>query len=272
MNYHNSGSNTLTSIPQSKFSDSNSPSPPSSPIPTPLSLPADQTDAHKLIPIPSRRHPDITFAWVNQTDRMGPGPNTPTQFTKPTPENYPINIWTPPPTVLSNNEKHWLSRARQWSFFNKNKLWDLIVGTKPVILCGGTNNFLTACKICRRRIEKLHIGGEAAIGGGWGKGVIMEIIRQEKDHVVVWIEGPHVHTKSGKAKARIPIKMFHLPRGVKLHRYYLNIRGHLPDAPSAPTAKADRNTETRVTGGGEAWWNTESQQYPPTSVSQTSTI
>ncbi|KAK7676953.1 hypothetical protein QCA50_020071 [Cerrena zonata] len=229
---------TLVSIPQSKFSDSISP--PSTPVQSQSNLITNPENDPNLVSIPYHKQDEIVFAWANQLDPHGPGPNSATKFTPPSPEFYPISIWTPPPIESTGAEKHWWEKSRQIRNLTWDQACDIITGKHPVVLCGGRASYVE-CKKCRRENEKFFIGGEASIGGNWGTGVISEIIGNEESHVVVLIEGPHVHTKSNCAKARIATKSFHFGRIDKCKRLYLRMCGKLPDAPSVPMASAEED-------------------------------
>ncbi|KAK7691422.1 hypothetical protein QCA50_004821 [Cerrena zonata] len=261
---------TLISLPRSKFSDSSSSSERTTPEPPHTSLTSEPQQNHNLIPIPNRKHENKIFAWVDQTDPEGPGPNSPTQFTTPSPEYYPISIWTPQPTKIPNTEKHWWERTRQLRFLTREQLRDLVMGDRPVILCGGRAEFVT-CKICRRRNDQLFVGCEANIGGNWGKGVITKITRQERAHVVVLVEGADVNTNSRTAKARIRIEMFHLSRTERLKCLYLRLSRNLREAASSPMVEPEPK-KPALPGAPDADWKPasySSHSYPPSFLPHT---
>lgn len=250
---------TLTSLSRSKFSDSQTPpyTPPNTPNTSSLAL---ESDPQAFIQIPYRNNQQRIFAWVHPLDHFGPGPNTQTRYTVPSPEFYPINILVPThtPADVENVPRHIWDRQSQLEYLTWSKFKGIITGKRPVVLCGD-ERWSTTCPICRHRSELLYVGREVEIGGDWGKGKIAEVIGHETEHVIAKVRGPEVRTNSQTAKIRIPITSFHLGRLSRLHRKFLAMRRKLRDAPQGavvtPTQNVDTSTpeERRIF---KLWWRT----------------
>ena len=216
--------NTLASLPASKFSDSETSL--EQPTPTPSSI-----SVHHIA-VPDRLDNTITFAWAVADDHFGPGVNTPTQYTAPTPKDYPISIFIrkPNPSVLES--KHRWNVSERIRRITWKKVWHTITGTAPVSPCYYQGHFY-ACGTCRERQNFLWVGKEVEIGGHWGSGKITSIIGHESNHLVVEITGKGILTATNTALARIPVEAFFLTRKDKLRRRFLMWRGKVPPSPNA---------------------------------------
>ncbi|KAK7689886.1 hypothetical protein QCA50_006525 [Cerrena zonata] len=240
--------NTLASNLSSKFSDS----PPTSSPPSlhykrtrspDHSYPPTNKPKHAiLIPIPNRNKPEKTYAWVDYLDPLGPGPNTLTKFTAPSPEHYPVRIVTPKLDPNDDLSGHGWALPQRWEYTPWEKLKQLITGRQPAILCKSESTRIW-CDLCHRRSLLLYIGKEVSLGGGWGKGPLTHIIQHEDDSVVAQVAGPNIRTPSNTAKVRIPISKIHLTREARVTRWYLKLRGTIKSAPRTPEAEEDADEE-----------------------------